>query len=119
MNWYVGVLKNYAGFSGRARRTEYWMFYLFNMITTIVAVIIDQVIGYPVLTVLYSLGIVIPSLAVTVRRLHDTNRSGGWFFVGFIPFVGWIFLLVFLVSAGTPGPNQFGQDPKQQAPVGY
>ncbi|MBT3819593.1 MAG: DUF805 domain-containing protein, partial [Lentimicrobiaceae bacterium] len=83
MNWYLAVLKNYAGFSGRARRKEYWMFTLFNIIFAIVAMILDNVlgiamaeIGYGPLYGLYALAMLIPGLAVSVRRLHDVGKSG-------------------------------------------
>ncbi|WP_046508297.1 DUF805 domain-containing protein [Streptomyces odonnellii] len=114
MNWYLGVLKNYAGFSGRARRTEFWMFVLFNLIVQIVLTVIDSVIGLnSVLSGLYALAVLIPSLAVSVRRLHDTDKSGWLLLLGLIPLVGGIILIVFSATAGTAGPNKYGHDPKQ------
>ncbi|MDR0217719.1 MAG: DUF805 domain-containing protein [Enterobacteriaceae bacterium] len=114
MNWYLQVLKNYANFSGRARRKEYWMFYLFNIIVTIaIAVlgsIIDQSIGI-VLACLYLLFAFIPGLAVTVRRLHDIDRSGWWFLLAFVP-VGGFVLFIFSVLDGTEGSNSYGENPK-------
>ena len=119
MNWYLGVLKKYAVFSGRARRTEYWMFTLFNIIISIVLGIIDAVIGgagaeagVGVLGSIYALAVLIPALAVSVRRLHDTDRSGWWLLIGLVPLVGAIVLLVFMVQDGTPGDNQHGPNPK-------
>ena len=118
MNWYLAVLKKYAVFSGRARRKEYWMFVLFNIIFSIVAVILDNVfgtameeVGYGVIYILYCLAVLIPSLAVTVRRLHDTGRSGWWIFITFIPFIGAIWLLVLLVMDSQAGKNKYGPKP--------
>ncbi|MEU3183944.1 DUF805 domain-containing protein [Streptomyces sp. NPDC006923] len=114
MHWYVDVLKNYAGFSGRARRQEFWMFYLLNLIVAIVVAILDAVLGLnTILSLLYTLAVLLPSLAVTVRRLHDTGKSGWWVFISLIPLVGSIILLVFLASAGEPNANAYGENPKQ------
>ncbi len=113
MNWYLEVLKKYAVFDGRARRTEYWMFTLFNVIIAIVLNVIDSVIGSPIFGGLYSLAVLIPGIAVSVRRLHDTDRSGWWLLISFIPCIGAIVLLVFMVQDSTPGDNQFGPNPKQ------
>ncbi len=115
MNWYLKVLKQYADFNGRARRQEFWMFYLFNVIANIILSIIDALIGMPVLSGLYWLFILVPSLAVTVRRLHDIGKSGGYFFVVFIPLAGPIWLLIMMIQEGLKGENQYGQDPKQVA----
>ena len=115
------VLSQYATFSGRARRSEYWWFALFNLLVSIVAAILDAVIGTDfgsgsgVISVIVALVLLLPSLAVTVRRLHDTERSGWWILIGIIPIVGAIVLLVFMVLEGTPGPNRFGASPKQAA----
>ncbi|MDA3861692.1 MAG: DUF805 domain-containing protein [Melioribacteraceae bacterium] len=114
MSWFLAVVKNYAGFSGRARRKEYWMFQLFNILFLIVAVVLDFVLEtYFVLTSLYSLALIIPSLAVTVRRLHDTGKSGWMMFISFIPIIGTIWLLFFLVTDSNFGENQYGQNPKE------
>ncbi len=119
MNWYLDVLKKYAVFSGRARRKEYWMFMLFNFLIGVVLSFIDGATGsldaesgMGLLGGIYSLAVLLPALAVTVRRLHDTNRTGWWVLIGLIPVVGFIVLLVFLVSAGKPEANQYGANPK-------
>lgn len=113
MHWYVDVLKNYVGFSGRARRTEFWMFFLFNVIIGIVLAIIEGIIGLPgVLNGLYELAILLPAIAVSMRRLHDTDRSGWWLLIAFVPLIGGIVLLIFFCLEGTSGQNQYGEDPK-------
>jgi len=130
VNWYVKVLKQYVDFSGRARRREYWMFILINVVIVIVLSLIDTLLGtggfratsgggsfyaansLGVLSGLYSLAVLLPSIAVTVRRLHDTDRTGWWILLGFIPIIGGIVLLVFYVLEGTRGPNRYGPDPK-------
>lgn len=113
MTWYLEVLKKYAVFNGRARRKEYWFFALFNIIINIILSGIDSVVtGAGVLPGLYSLAVLIPSIAVAVRRLHDTNRSGWWILIGLIPVIGWIVLLVFMVQEGKSEENQYGSNPK-------
>lgn len=119
MNWYLEVLKKYAVFSGRARRKEYWFFVLFNIIIAFALTFIDFSTGlYDVeyeiglLSSLYSLAVLVPSIAVTIRRLHDTSRTGWWFLIAFIPIIGVIVLLVFMVFDSTPGDNQYGPNPK-------
>lgn len=114
MNWYLDVLKKYAVFSGRARRTEYWMFFLFNLIIAFVLGFVEGLAGGPgVIGVLYSLAVLIPGIAVSVRRLHDTDRSGWWLLIALIPLIGAIVLLVFMVQDGKPGQNQYGANPKE------
>ncbi len=113
MNWYMEVLKKYAMFSGRSRRTEYWMFTLFNIIISVVLSVVDGVVGtMGILSMVYFIAILVPSLAVSIRRLHDTDRSGWWLLVGLIPFVGAIILLVFMVQDSQPSQNQYGENPK-------
>jgi uncharacterized membrane protein YhaH (DUF805 family) len=117
MDWYLGVLKKYTVFTGRARRREYWMFVLFNIIISVVLSIIDRVIGNPemglgILGTLYALAVLVPSLAVGVRRLHDTNRSGWWLLIGLIPCIGFIVLIIFTVQDSQAGDNQYGPNPK-------
>jgi len=112
-------LRKYADFSGRARRAEYWWFYLFVIIAFVIASILDSLLGfggsvgpYGILSAILGLAMLVPSLAAGVRRLHDTDRSGWWLLIALIPLVGAIVLLVFYVSEGTRGDNRFGQDPK-------
>jgi uncharacterized membrane protein YhaH (DUF805 family) len=114
MEWYLRVVKdNYANFKGRARRKEYWMFFLFNMLFVFVAAIIDYILGtFPLIYVIYVLAVIIPSLAVFIRRLHDIGKSGWWFFIGLIPIIGVIWLLVLLFTDGNPGENSYGPSPK-------
>lgn len=114
MEWYLQALQKYAEFNGRARRMEYWMFALFNMIISLVLGLIEGLAGGPgVLAGLYNLAVFIPSIAVSVRRLHDTDRSGWWLLIGLVPLVGVIALLVFMVSDSQPGRNQYGANPKE------
>jgi len=120
MNWYLKVLKDYAVFSGRARRKEYWMFTLFNIIFYITAMILDNIlgtaiedVGYGLFYILYALAVLIPSLAVLVRRLHDVGKSGWMILVSLIPLIGAIWLLVLMVTDSHPGENQYGPNPKE------
>lgn len=113
MNWYLDVLKKYATFTGRARRTEYWMFTLFNIIIIAVLTFVDSMLGIPgVLSGLYSLAVFLPGLAVVVRRLHDTGKSGWWILIALVPLIGFIVLLFFMVLDSQPGENQHGPNPK-------
>ena len=116
MNWYLEVLKKYAVFSGRARRKEYWMFFLFNIIIIFVLGYVDGLFGrYGIVNTLYSLAILIPGIAVSIRRLHDTNRSGWWLLIGFVPIIGAIVLIVYMVQDSTPSENQYGANPKTES----
>jgi len=108
-NYYIEVLKKYAVFSGRARRAECWYFYLFDFLISIVLALISEGILFGI----YSLGTFIPGLAVSVRRLHDTNRSGWWLLIGLIPLIGGIILICFLVQDSQPGENKYGPNPKE------
>lgn len=112
MDWYLQVWKKYAVFTGRARRKEYWMFALFNLIITLILAVIDGLTGSSPLAGLYMLAIVLPALAVGVRRLHDTGRSGWWLLVAFVPIIGSIVLLFLMVQDSHPGENQYGPNPK-------
>jgi uncharacterized membrane protein YhaH (DUF805 family) len=113
MNWYLDVLKKYAVFSGRARRKEYWMFFLFNIIIVIAIGFVESIIGSPgVIGMLYSLAVLIPGIAVSIRRLHDTGRTGWWMLVALVPVIGAIVLLIFMVQDSKPGTNQYGANPK-------
>lgn len=105
MNWYLEVLKKYAVFSGRARRKEYWYFGLFSTIISIILVVIGVKTGITYANTLYSLAVLIPSIAVGVRRMHDIDKSG-WFIL--IP----IYNLILACTNGTVGPNEYGEDPK-------
>lgn len=118
MNWYLGVFKKYTDFSGRAHRPEYWYFVLFNILVNIACNIVDNVIGtfnpeigLGLVGGLYMLFVLMPGLAVTVRRLHDTGRSGWWILVGFIPIVGFLVLIAFMIFRGEAGANQYGPEP--------
>ena len=100
MNSYVAVLKKYGVFSRRAQRSEYWMFAIVNSLVVLALTFIAGATGLPLLGVLgigYSVAVLIPSLAVTVRRLHDTGRSGWWLLVGLVPYVGAIVILIFML----------------------
>lgn len=113
LSWYTEVLKQYATFTGRARRKEYWMFVLFNAIIGLLLyslTFISETLLF--VYAIYLLAVLVPSLAVIVRRLHDTNRSGWWFFISFVPLVGGIILIVFMIIEGDKGTNQYGEDPK-------
>ena len=119
MSWFIAALKKYAVFGGRSRRREYWYFVLFSSIITVVLSIIDGVIGtldsttgLGLLSGIFTLAILIPTIAVSVRRLHDIDRTGWWFLISFIPLIGTIVLLVFAVQDSTPGGNRFGPNPK-------
>lgn len=122
MNWYLKVLRQYGDFKGRARRMEYWMFVLFNVFISIILLIIDNLVGiafkdidYGPLYLTYCLFIIMPSLAVAVRRLHDSGRSGWWILISLIPFLGGIWLLVLLLMDSDPGDNKYGPNPKINA----
>lgn len=113
MNYYLDVLKNYVGFEGRARRKEYWMFALFNCLIITVLVIFGLLTKITFFSGIYSLAVLVPGLAVSIRRLHDIGRGGEWILIAFIPLVGPIWLLVLQCTEGTRGDNIYGEDPKQ------
>jgi len=120
MNYYLKVLQNYATFSGRARRSEYWYFLLFNIIFAVVAMILDNVlgiamdgVGYGPIYGLYVLALLIPQLAVVVRRLHDVGKSGWMFLIAFIPLIGAIWLLVLFCTDSQQRTNKWGENPKE------
>ena len=123
MKWYLKVVRdNYANFSGRARRQEYWMFVLFNMIFAFLTAFVGGLLGVmfnaPELGMalygIYLLAIIIPSIAVLVRRLHDIGKIGAWFFISFVPFIGGIWLLILMCTEGERIENQYGVDPKAE-----
>ena len=120
MEWATLPLKRYAEFTGRSRRKEYWMFVLLSIGIYVIARILDGIAGlngviagtYGPITALAALGLLVPSLAVSIRRLHDSDRSGWWLLLGLVPIVGEIIVLIFMVLEGTRGANRFGADPK-------
>ena len=123
MKWYLKVLKDFGNFRGRARRSEYWYFALFNFIFAIVAMLLDNLIGttfdiegvpipYGYIYLLYVLAVFIPGLAVAVRRLHDVGKSGWFLLIVLIPLIGAIWLLVLYFTDGQPGENKWGPNPK-------
>lgn len=123
MNWYLKVLALYTEFSGRARRREFWMFNLFNTLFAIILLLIDNALGLSLdyvgnnlgagyLYSLYSLLVFIPSLALSVRRLHDISKSGWMLLIGFIPLVGAIWLIVLFLKDSSSGKNKYGANPK-------
>lgn len=112
MNWYVDVLKKYTVFTGRASREEYWMFTLINFVVSLFVGVIAKAIGVDALDSLYLIAVIIPSVAVGIRRLHDTNRSGWFMFLSFIPIVGWIVLIIFFIQDSDVDTNQYGPNPK-------
>jgi uncharacterized membrane protein YhaH (DUF805 family) len=119
MNWWLEALKKYAVFRGRARRKEYWFFGLFNLIIAIVAMILDKALGITFqgqimgpIDLVFRLAMLIPSLAVLVRRLHDVGKSGWFFFIILLPIAGPIWLLVLMCRDSMSGENQYGPNPK-------
>ena len=115
IDWFKKGLRNYANFSGRARRKEYWYFVLVQMGLVIIAMILDAIIFNSEIGLFYivvALGLFLPGLAVTIRRLHDTSRSGWWFLISILPLIGSIILLVFLASDTKLETNQWGPPAK-------
>jgi uncharacterized membrane protein YhaH (DUF805 family) len=119
MGWVKEVLRKYATFEGRARRKEFWYFALFCLIAGVGLAFIDVTLGtyspetgFGLLSGIFGLALLIPYISVTVRRLHDTDRSGWWWWISLIPLVGGIVLLVFMVLDSTPGANRYGPNPK-------
>jgi uncharacterized membrane protein YhaH (DUF805 family) len=120
MHWYTDVIKKYTVFNGRAARPEFWWFVLANVI---VALAINVVVGIiagrntgQVVSDLYLLAVFLPSLGVAIRRLHDTNRTGWWYLLVFVPIIGGIVLIVFWAQAGDPGSNRYGPNPQNPDP---
>jgi uncharacterized membrane protein YhaH (DUF805 family) len=118
MHWYLDVLKKYVAFDGRARRKEFWMFFLISTIISIVLSIIDRAAGLDFsngtngwLQTIYGLAVLLPTLSVGARRLHDTNRTAWWLLL-YLTCIGIIVLIVFWAMEGTPGDNRYGPDPK-------
>jgi len=105
-------LSKYATFTGRAQRSELWWFVLFNFVGSIILNVVDTTIfGMPALSVIWSLGLLIPGIAVAVRRMHDLDKSGWWILIVFIPLIGIILYIYWFVQRGTVGANRFGSDP--------
>jgi len=118
MNYYVEVLKKYAVFTGRARRKEYWMFVLFNILISIGISIVEAILNTgSILGGIYGLAVLLPAIGVSIRRLHDTNRSGWWLLISLVPLVGAIVLIVFAATDSQPGANQYGPNPKESVPA--
>lgn len=111
MEYFNDALKKYATFEGRATRTQYWMYILFYTIFSIVLNIVDYVLGTFFLVTIFGLGLLIPSISICARRLHDTGRSGWWQLILFIPLLGVIVLLIFMVL-DSDEENEYGPDPK-------
>ncbi|WP_444684402.1 DUF805 domain-containing protein [Alkalicoccus luteus] len=113
MYWYAHVLSRYADFRGRARRKEYWMFTLINILSMLALVIVQEAADIaPLLTGLYSIAVVVPALAVGVRRMHDTGRSGWFVLVSFVPVLGVFLFAIFAALDSEAGPNDYGSNPK-------
>ena len=117
MDWYLMALKKYADFKGRSQRKEYWMFTLFNLLAFFVLSVAGGMLGdqAELLTGIYSLGVLLPSVAVTVRRLHDIGRSGWWALLMVVPVVGALILVVFALQDSQPEANEYGANPKALA----
>ena len=117
MSWYIQVFRRYAVFGERSQRMEYWMFSLFYIVFGFLIGIIDSLLGAggeggSLLSLLFILAMVIPSLAMTFRRLHDTDHNGRWLLIGFVPLIGMIILLIFMVQDSEAGANRYGPNPK-------
>lgn len=119
MKWYIDALKKYAVFSGRARRKEYWMYTLFNCIAFAVLVFVGFAVGTLIPYFLYLIAIILPTLAVGVRRLHDTGKSGWLMLIILIPLIGGVILFAFDCVEGNRGPNRYGPDPKMADAAAY
>lgn len=116
MNYYTDALKKYFVFEGRTSRKQYWMFVLFNLIVSIVIAIIGGIIHMKSIGNIYSLAVLIPSIAIGVRRLHDIGRTGWWMLLCLVPIVGWIVLIIFAIQKGQPAANAYGSVPVDPTP---
>lgn len=118
MHWYMEVLRKYVVFDGRARRREYWMFVLINLLISCALAALGVMMsdsagaGFNILSALYALAVFLPSLGVSVRRLHDTGRSGWWLLIVLLPLLGVIVFLVLMVLDSEPSMNAYGANPK-------
>ncbi|HEX3329994.1 MAG TPA: DUF805 domain-containing protein [Gaiellales bacterium] len=111
LHWYTDVIKQYAVFHGRAGRPEYWWFTLINFIISVALDVVLRGAAGQLIGAIYGLAVLLPSIGVAIRRLHDTNRTGWWLLVGIIPVVGWVWIIVLLALAGDDGPNRYGPPP--------
>ena len=115
-NWKLVVLERYAKFDGRAGRAEFWWFVLANFVVYVALLILAQISGiFMVLYFLYALALIVPNIAVAIRRLHDTDKSGWLLLLVLVPLIGGIILLVLCAMEGTKGPNQYGPAPEPAA----
>ena len=115
MEWYLKVLRQYADFNGRARRTEYWMFTLINLLISLSLSALQYLLDvslFGIISSIYSIAVLIPTIAVAIRRLHDIGKSGWFLLLAVIPIIGAIWLLVLFVTDGNPHENEYGPDPK-------
>ena len=118
MEWYLKVINSYFDFNGRSRRMEYWMFILINSIISVFCFLLDSIlgtvwsIGYGPIYIGYGLAVFVPSLAVTIRRLHDIGKSGWYYLLVIIPIIGPIWLIILFVTEGEQGDNKYGPNPK-------
>lgn len=111
--YFVELIRNkYVDFNGRARRSEFWYFVLFNSVISLAVGLVAGLIGISWLTYIYSAALLLPSLGVAVRRLHDIGKSGWWLLISFIPLIGGIWLIILMVKEGNLGTNAYGPDPK-------
>jgi uncharacterized membrane protein YhaH (DUF805 family) len=104
-------ISKYTTIEGRASRSEYWWFYLFNIILLIVASVLDAMIGLPLFALVVTLGLIAPGICVSIRRMHDKNKSGWWLLISFVPLIGFLIILFLFVTRGTEGENDFGPNP--------
>jgi uncharacterized membrane protein YhaH (DUF805 family) len=122
MEWYLKAIRNYANFKGRAQRKEYWFYVLFYVLFAILVALVENFLGLSDLSdpesgtgplyLVYTLAFLLPSIAVAIRRLHDTGRTGWWLLLAFVPLIGAIVLLVFYCFDSQPGDNEYGPNPK-------
>ncbi|MCD7904104.1 MAG: DUF805 domain-containing protein [Clostridiales bacterium] len=117
MNYYTRAFKNYANFKGRDSRKQFWMFILFNfVISLIIQVVAALILGdsAAIIMSIYELIVLIPSIAIIVRRLHDINKSGFWIFINCVPLIGWIWYLILVCKKGDEGSNRYGSVPTEE-----
>ncbi len=117
MEYFIDALRHYADFQGRIRRKAYWMFILFYLIIYVVLSVVDGMMGSMLLSGLFAIGMLVPSIAMAARRLHDTGRSGWWQLIALLPIIGGLILLIFLIQDSQQGENDYGDNPKMLAEV--